>query len=206
MDRCFRITRKHYQIILKQGIDNLPIETGGFLGGTDNLIQAILPIYNQHLEDQTGTFGFTPEDMQRAHEFFKKHDLEYFGLYHTHPNGVAYPSEQDISTGHQYHFILSLRNQETPEFAAYEIINRQPHFIPIVVISDKGFSDKDVVPAKKTEIPFPTPILKEKLNKSPEEEAVHLSQMIEDIRDAKSLDYPKMPPKSGEESDFSTLA
>ncbi len=33
MDRGFTITRKHYDIIVKQGIDNYPKEVGGFMGG-----------------------------------------------------------------------------------------------------------------------------------------------------------------------------
>ena len=106
----FRITRRHYDIILKQGLDLLPIEAGGFLGGDieTGTIKAIFPIYNQHLEVQTDTFGFMPDDLGRARSFFKKHNLEYFSMYHTHPKGIAYPSQTDIKAGHWFHFILSL--------------------------------------------------------------------------------------------------
>ena len=44
----FAITKKHYNTIIKQGYDNLPYETGGFLGGKeDGTITAILPAFNQ---------------------------------------------------------------------------------------------------------------------------------------------------------------
>jgi [CysO sulfur-carrier protein]-S-L-cysteine hydrolase len=206
MDRYFRITKKHYDIIVKQGIDNLPIESGGFVGGREDFIKGLLPIYNQYLEDQTGTFAFSKEDVLRAHQFFKKHDLEYYGLYHTHPKGAAYPSPQDIATGHRYHFILSLADPNQPIFAAYEIVNSKPINIPII-ITEGSFKSKEIH-AKKTrkkethidEIPVHL------RNKSPEEEVIDLSQKIHDIKEDVPRHYPKMPPKHNDQSDFSTFA
>ena len=206
MDRYFCITRKHYDIILKQGIDNLPIESGGFVGGKEDFIQGILPIYNKHLEDQTGSFAFTKEDILRAHQFFEKHELEYYGLYHTHPNGAAYPSVQDIETGHRYHFILSLADPNQPIFAAYEIINRQPTYIPIVV-TDRDVHSKDIHSKKsnkkETSLEEGPSHLK---NKSPEEDAIELSQKIHDIKEDNPLNYTKMLPRHKDQSDFSTFA
>lgn len=203
MDRFFRITRKHYDIIIKQGIDNLPIESGGFLGGKDNFIQGILPIYNQHLEDQTGTFAFSKEDVLRAHQFFKKHDLDYYGLYHTHPKGAAYPSAQDIATGHKYHFILSLANPNQPVFAAYEIVNRNPVHIPIVV-TEGSFDSVDISSKSKKAVIEELPsYLKQR---TLEEDAQDLSDKINNILDDKPLKYQKLPPKYRDGSDFSTLA
>ncbi|RAP37680.1 hypothetical protein DID80_03925 [Candidatus Marinamargulisbacteria bacterium SCGC AAA071-K20] len=205
MDRFFRITRKHYDIIVKQGIDNLPIESGGFVGGKGNFIQGILPIYNQHLEDQTGTFAFSKEDVLRAHQFFQKHELDYYGLYHTHPNGAAYPSAQDIATGHQYHFILSLADPNQPIFAAYEVVNKQPIHIPIV-ISEGGFHSKEIHAKKEKGKTFDEQIPSHFRQKSPEEDALDLSRKIFDIKEDNPLNYPKMPPKNKDGSDFSTLA
>eukprot|EP01047_Picozoa_sp_COSAG01_P000109 COSAG01_NODE_1_length_100484_cov_170.446142_109_plen_210_part_00 len=140
----FKITQRHYDIIVKQGRDLLPIEAGGFLGGTDGVVKAIYPIYNQHLEVQTDTFGFTTEDMLRATKFFDDHQLDYFGMYHTHPKGVAYPSKTDIDTGHTFHFILSLRKPDTPDFRAYYIDNKKPVSLSFVVLKDKGFHKKEL--------------------------------------------------------------
>lgn len=197
----FRITLKHYKTILQQGIVNLPQESGGFLGGKDGLISAIQPIFNQQLYSKVDTFSFTGEDIIRAHEFFKKHNLDYYGLYHTHPKGVAYPSQADIDTGHRYHFILSLRDQERPVFAAYFIKGKEPIQVPLEVIPDTGFEKADIyaLAGTKTKInPYQT--------KSVEEEARHLNRLIENIKDDRQNDYPKLPPKHIDRSDFSTLA
>lgn len=141
----FKITKRHYDIILKQGRDLLPIEAGGFLAGDEQtgVIKGIYPIFNQHLEAQTNIFGFTHEDIQRAYRFCQKHDLCYFGMYHTHPKGIAYPSQADINVGHLFHFILSLKNPENPDFKAYIIQQKKAIQVPFVVIQDKGFSKKE---------------------------------------------------------------
>ena len=198
MSKIFKITKRHYDIIIKQGYDNLPQEAGGFLGGKDNVIQAIQPIFNQHLFNKTDTFQFTSDDVYRAHQFFKKHKLEYYGMYHTHPNGIAYPSQADIDTGHKYHFIISFRDQENPDFAAFEIKGKQPIHIPLKVIEDKSFNVKDIMNNNVSKSSGP---------KTQEEEASHLNEIIETIKEDKKPKYPKMPPISGwEDSDFSTLA
>ena len=55
--RVFKITKRHYDTITKQAIDNLPQEVGGFLGGKEDVIQAILPMFNKHLFNKTDTFA-----------------------------------------------------------------------------------------------------------------------------------------------------
>ena len=194
----FTITRRQYNIVLKQGIANLPRESGGFLGGNDFKIQAVLPIPNQHLYDETGTFAFTMEDVDRAHRFFKKHNMRYYGLYHTHPQGIAYPSDTDIKSGQRYHFILSLRDQDNPHFAAFEVKNNQPIHIPLVIISDKGHKQVDIHDvAEKT---------KGSNIQSPDSDADNLNQRIGNILDDKPNTYDKLPPTNYFDSDFSTLA
>jgi proteasome lid subunit RPN8/RPN11 len=194
---CFIFTQRHYDIIIKQTLDNLPQESGGFLGGKDNVVMGIMPTHNQHLYNRTDTFAVTSDDMQRAYEFFAKNGLTYFGLYHSHPKGVAYPSPEDIRTGQRYHFIVSWRDPESPVFAAYEIIQNEPHQIPIKVESDSKYSVKDLTgKASAKTSPIGGDIL---------ESARTIGVVLDRWRAGKSPEYPRMPPKQSG-SDFSTLA
>lgn len=196
----FKITQRHYDIILKQGRDLLPIEAGGFLGGTDGIIKAILPIYNQHLEVQTDTFGFTMQDMERALRFFDDHSLDYIAMYHTHPKGIAYPSQTDIDTGHTFHFILSLKNPDQPDFRAYYIQNKKPIAIPFKVLADKGFSKKDL--GGKQDIDTSSQAT---LNQ--QESAQDLAEKLDQIRNPNNKQSPYQRYDSFDpNSDFSTLA
>ena len=141
--RQFKITRRHYDIILKQGFDNHPEECGGFFGGKEDTIQALLPVYNQHLEDKTKTFMVTKEDVERAHMFFEKHGLKYYGVYHTHPNAPADPSPQDLSHREQFLLIVGYHNFKQPDFAIWEVINGFPYRCPLEIL-DKNYQIKDL--------------------------------------------------------------
>lgn len=201
----FRISNRHYSIILKQAQDNLPQESGGFLGGKDFLIQAILPVFNQHLFNKTNTYSITGEDIERAHRFFAKHQLDYYGVYHTHPKGIPYPSHQDISTGHKYHFIVGLQNPENPIFCAYEIKGLTPVQVPLVVISDKAFSILDIHQPTQEKIDAQAAFIpKTQVKRDPKSEALRLDQMLDNIKKEKPSYEKQDPLLRG--SDFSTLA
>jgi proteasome lid subunit RPN8/RPN11 len=205
MSNDFKITQKHYNTIVDQGIKNLPEESGGFLGGSNHVITAILPIFNQHLYNRTDTFAFTPEDVIVAYRFFEKHNLTYYGLYHTHPIGAAYPSQADINSGQQYHFILSLKDQNNPVFSAFKIENKQPIPLQMTIIPDKDFYSinlQDPVNTINTAPPLPI-VFDRPMN--PEEEVSFLNKQIGDILNEKPKNYPLLRPKD-DSSGFSTLA
>lgn len=198
MSKVFYITKRHYDIITKQAADNFPQEAGGFLGGKDFTLSAIMPIPNQHLENRTDTFMCTQADIQRAHEFFNKHGLQYYGLYHTHPNGAPEPSQQDISTGHKYHFIIAVFGKDPSKtiMRAFEVKSRIAHPIPMQILLQDG-NVKDLKNPQKNLSPSPQdPLYKE---------AEHLGDLMDGIRNY-SPKYKKENPIKKDGSDFSTLA
>lgn len=195
----FKITQRHYDIITKQAVENLPQECGGFLGGRDFHIMAIQPIFNQHLYDKTDTFSFASEDVERAHQFFKKHDMDYYGLYHSHPSGVPVPSDQDISTGHKYHFIVGLSSPDDIQFRAWQVVNKKAVPLGLQIVSDKSYSSIDIHKESAGRRSAPN------INRTMIDEASDLSEKIHNIKEERPQ-YDKQPPKDWHNSDFSTLA
>ena len=192
----FKIIQKHYDKIIKQGYDNLPYETGGFLGGKNGIVCGILPTFNKDWDENTDAYSLEDVDMQRAHQFFFNHNLTYFGVYHTHPKGVAYPSEADINTGQKYHFIISYKQKDKPQFNAFRVDARKPIQLPLKVIPNKGFSSIEL---SKKQVD-PEVLIEQK-------HVDDLSGRIHNIVQDNENKYEKMPPKKGElNSDFSTFA
>ena len=141
----FLITQRHYKIIIDQVLKNYPYESGGFLGGKDHLISAIFPVMNQDISNKTDVFAIFPDDIERAHLFFNRHGLSYFGTYHSHPKGPAIPSKQDLTHIQKYLFIIGLSNIDRPDFAAYKVTGIQKaDRIPLKIISDKNFTPKEI--------------------------------------------------------------
>ena len=191
----FKITNKHYQILIKQGFDNLPYETGGFVGGNNGIITGILPTFNKDWDQNKDVFKIDDSDMQRAYSFFAKHKLKFFGIYHTHPTGIAYPSDADINTGQRFHFIISYRDQNNPDFRVYQVINQKPIEIKLTIIKDSAISS---VSSEKE---------KDQFLYSQKQVEDELNQRINNIISDKPNVYRKLPPSPGNiGSDFSTLA
>jgi len=189
----FSITQKHYKILVKQGLDNLPYETGGFLGGKDGVIQGILPTFNKDWDENKDVYMLYQEDLTRAYTFFKKHKLEYYCVYHTHPNGEAYPSQADISTGQRFHAILSYKDNTFQAFNCFRIDNNVPVQLPLKIIPDKGYFAKDLKKSSSNDV-------------HDSEEDI-LNKRMNNIMNEKPNKYEKLAPKDGElNSDFSTFA
>lgn len=197
----FRITKRHYDILIKQGHDNLPYETGGFLGGIDGEVQAILPTFNKHDDGSRDKFVFYSEDMTRAFELFKKHNLDYIGMYHTHPEAESYPSRGDIACGQTCHFIISYMHPEHPVMEVYIIKNRTPIKMPLKIIPDKQFTPIDIRAKKETK-----PKDKNKPQQTPEEDRDNLEERLTNIITDQPNEYERIDPREDEEdSEFSTM-
>ncbi|MGE4170695.1 MAG: Mov34/MPN/PAD-1 family protein [Candidatus Margulisiibacteriota bacterium] len=193
---AFSITKRHYDLIIQQALANLPQESGGFVGGKEGVIQGVMPVFNQHLYNKTDTFGVTADDVLRAHEFFAKHGLDCYGVYHSHPKGIPEPSEQDIKTRQKYHFIVGLRNPKKPILNAFIVEGTKPRQLPLRIINDNYFK------------PISGPIAKESkpnLAGDLQHEAQALGELLNDMK-YQRLKYPRLDPKEFEDSDFSTLA
>jgi proteasome lid subunit RPN8/RPN11 len=195
----FVITQHQYDLIMKQAQENFPYETGGALCGTeDGVIKGVMPIYNQSLGDQKKEFGITAEDIQRSHDFAKKHNLKFFGIYHTHPNGIAYPSEGDLSHNQRYLFIISLHDRYNPEFAAYSIKpGRKVTREEIQVVNNNGVMVIDITTG--------APKLSDNVTAA---EMGKLALLIDNIIEERAT-YPKFAPKNkfeAQRSSFNTEA
>ena len=189
----FKISERQYYMIMKQVQGCYPQETGGVLGGRDDTILAVLPIWNKETSDPNKIYGITGDDIERGKLFLKKHNLEYYGIYHSHPKGVPYPSDQDLSIPQKHLFIIGLRNRYNPELTAFTIIDDQLIQEQIQVLNDAGFSVIDIYSGKP-----------ELAANATEEEMGELNQMINDYLNRR-LSYPVNAPV-WDASTFSTKA
>ena len=191
----FIITERQYNIIMHQAQACWPQETGGFLGGKGNTILGVLPAANKFLYDRTQTFGLTSDDVDRAYHFLVKHQLEYLGVYHTHPTGVPYPSEQDLAHHQKYLFIIGLQDRYNPELYAWRVEGTNVYREDIKVVSDSGVTVVDIKTGK--------PKLSQNTTK---EEMEKLTNMINALITGKEPQYLRISPSKWDASSFSTFA
>lgn len=190
----FKITQRQYEIIMRQAQGCYPQETGGVLGGQEDAILGVLPIFNKDISKPYVSYGITGEDMARAYAFLRKHNLEYFGIYHSHPKGIAFPSRQDLMHHQRYLFIIGLKDRYNPELQAYRIEKEEITPEPIRIVDDRGFKVVDIHTGK--------PKLSEYVS---DEEMEKLAKSIDDHIHGREIIYPKMQPV-WDASTFSTMA
>lgn len=191
----FVITERQYNIIMQQAQACFPQETGGVLGGRENTILGVLPIPNKYLYDRTEVFAVSDKDIDTAYRFLTKHNLEYLGVYHTHPKGIPYPSEQDLAHYQKYLFIIGLQDRYNPEFYAWRIESGKVYAEDIKIMSDIGVTVIDIRTGK--------PKLSENVTR---QELDRLAEMIDEMIAGKVPTYPKLGPVHWDASTFSTFA
>src|SRR3989338_161807 len=191
----FIIKERQYNIIMQQAQACYPQETGGILGGRENTILGVLPIPNKFLYNRTETFAISDDDIETAYHFLVKHNLEYLGVYHTHPQGTAYPSAQDLSHHQKYLFIIGLKDRYNPELYVWRVENGKVYSENIRITSDIGITVIDIKTGK--------PKLSENITR---QELDRLADMIDEMIAGKKPVYPKTGPVHWDASTFSTMA
>ncbi|TYP93768.1 Proteasome lid subunit RPN8/RPN11, contains Jab1/MPN metalloenzyme (JAMM) motif [Fodinibius salinus] len=87
---------------------------GFFYGDTGDRrkVQEVQPVKNAKEGDQRQRFHIDPKDYQKAEKYALDHDLDLLGVYHSHPNHPAEPSEHDRKVAMPWfsYIIISVRD------------------------------------------------------------------------------------------------
>lgn len=104
------IIRSHYEKIAGHCRDSYPSEAGGFIGGRGDLILGIFPVPNFELWFHRDKRAFFWDEISKgqAEAVFKRYDMDIIGLYHSHPNGIALPSQSDFVAHKEYGLRIAL--------------------------------------------------------------------------------------------------
>ena len=113
------ITDEAYQSLLEQARRDAPMESCGYLLGTDR--QTVTFNYPMRNTDQSAEhFSFDPKEQFAAAKYARQHGLVIVGNWHSHPATPSRPSAEDIRLAFDpniLYFILSLAG-EKPVFNA----------------------------------------------------------------------------------------
>jgi proteasome lid subunit RPN8/RPN11 len=83
-----------------------PDECCGFFFGTEEddkrVVRKVMVVDNSKEGDKRRRFEIAPKDYMKAETFADDHGLSLLGVYHSHPNSPAIPSEQDRIAAQPY--------------------------------------------------------------------------------------------------------
>lgn len=89
------LRQNHIDEILRQARQAYPEECCGLLTGENETVTSLIPSDNVSTGNKTRTFEIDP--MVRFKIIRDSGERSLLGFYHSHPNGVPYPSETDKS-------------------------------------------------------------------------------------------------------------
>lgn len=115
-------TESVLESIRHHGADAYPEEGCGFLLGTvtddgENRVATIRRAENQQDERRTRRYQLTPDDYREADAAARKQGLDVVGVYHSHPDHPARPSDTDLeeATFPGYTYVIVAVHDGTPE-------------------------------------------------------------------------------------------
>ena len=112
------------QFIMSHARSAYPEECCGFLIGMDSdvrSIERIVAVENSNPESRKIGYSINPMDMVRADEEARRSNMDLIGIYHSHPDALAQPSQVDLDHAWPWYTYLSLsiQNAEPRDVAAW---------------------------------------------------------------------------------------
>jgi len=103
-----------------------PNECCGFLYGNDKNPREILlaqRIDNAREGDQRARFEINPDDYRKAEEYARKNQLSFLGIYHSHPDHPAVPSDYDLKHAFPFfsYIIVSLNKSKILDLRSWRL-------------------------------------------------------------------------------------
>ena len=106
--------------------DAFPNEGCGFLFGTDSVKREIVEaqkVINSKEGDQRRRFEINPTDYMKAERYADENNFKLIGIYHSHPNHPAKPSEHDLKQAFPYfsYVIVSVMNGDIANITSWQL-------------------------------------------------------------------------------------
>jgi len=108
-------------------LQSFPDECCGFFfgkeTGEERLVTNILVVNNSKEGDKRRRFEISPKDYLNAEKFAEENELQLLGVYHSHPNHLAIPSEHDRVAAQPYfsYIIISVKENETAGIRSWQL-------------------------------------------------------------------------------------
>lgn len=123
------IEQKPLDEMYRDALQSFPDECCGFFFGKEledeRIITNILVVRNRKEGDKRRRFEISPKDYLNAERFADENDLQLLGVYHSHPNHPAIPSEHDRVAAQPYfsYIIISVKENEIAGIRSWQLNN-----------------------------------------------------------------------------------
>ena len=121
------IEQKPLDEMCEDALRSFPDECCGFFFGNEigeeRIITNIFTVDNSKEGDKKRRFEIAPKDYLDAERFADENELQLLGVYHSHPNHPAVPSEHDRIAAQPYfsYIIISVKEKQIAEIRSWQL-------------------------------------------------------------------------------------
>lgn len=116
------------EIMIEDAVGSFPDECCGFFFGSEDaggnrIITHVLVVNNAKEGDKRRRFEISAKDYLKAEQFADENNLQLLGVYHSHPNHPAIPSETDRLSAQPYfsYIIISVYEKEIKDIRSWRL-------------------------------------------------------------------------------------
>lgn len=136
-----KLETKVLQNLKSHAEEDYPNECCGFLFGEDGEERRITVSQrteNKSAGNQRRRFQIDPKAYREAEHFAEENDLDFLGIYHSHPDHPAEPSEHDRAVAMPFfsYIIISVQNGETGVIRSWRL-NEERQFDEEFILNEK---------------------------------------------------------------------
>ncbi len=131
-DWKLKIGKEVFRQMHKHAEHDYPDECCGFLYGKfiddeSRKVTEIRPVTNAKTGDKSKRFQIDPRDYQKAEQYAVQQDLDLVGVYHSHPDHPARPSDHDLKQALPVfsYIIISVQNGVAKETTSWRIADSE---------------------------------------------------------------------------------
>ena len=132
-----------YKIMQEHALATFPEECCGFMFGSFKddkvIVDRVKDVENNHPDFKARRFLISPEDYMNAERFADESGLMLVGVYHSHPNHPALPSETDrfaAMPGFTY-LIYSIMDGKPADLTAWELEEDRSKFRVVEIVNNE---------------------------------------------------------------------
>ena len=116
------------EIMAEDGINSFPDECCGFFYGEEDqqgnrVVKEVLVVNNAKEGDKRRRFEISAKDYMNGEQYAWERNLQFLGVYHSHPNHPAIPSEHDRLAAQPYfsYIIISVLSDKTIHMRSWRL-------------------------------------------------------------------------------------
>ena len=116
------------ELMNNDGLSSFPDECCGFFFGEEDglgnrRITEVLVVNNAKEGDKRRRFEISAKDYLRGEQYALENGLQFLGVYHSHPNHPAIPSEHDRVAAQPYfsYIIISVLSNQTTHMRSWRL-------------------------------------------------------------------------------------